>query len=195
MTKGSFAFLDSDFGIDSTFGFRHSTLEAHMRGLARNSLLVALVATLAPQMAVACPFCSAPSLTMTEQVVQNDLVVLVKWVDATRPATQPRPAGEELGEVSLNAAPADAAPSTERELAKTVFEIVDVLKGSSSEFKKGQQLTLPAYRAAQKGDLFLLLGLKGATIEWNAPLEFTEAAWKYVSGSPAPDRPTTERLR
>ena len=141
--------------------------------------------------AEACPFCSAPSLTMTEQVAQNDIVILVQWVDATRPATRPRQSDPELGDVSLRAGSGTGAG----ELAKTVFEIVDVHKGSASEFKKGQQLTLPSYRAAKKGDLFLLLGLKGATIEWNTPLEFSEAAWNYVSGSPAPDQPTTERLR
>ena len=39
----------------------------------------------------------------------------------------------------------------------------------------------------------LLLGLKGATIEWNTPLEFSEAAWKYIAGAPAPDRPEERR--
>ncbi|HUG89564.1 MAG TPA: hypothetical protein VML55_01940 [Planctomycetaceae bacterium] len=156
------------------------------------AIAAAMVATISPQISVACPFCSAPSLTMTEQVAQNDLVILVKWVDATRPPTRERPADEALGEVSLRAG---VAPGNARELARTVFEIVDVLKGPAGDFKKGQQVTLPQYRAAKKGDLFLLLGLKGVTIDWNTPLEFTEAAWTYVTSAPPPDQPTTERLK
>ena len=53
-------------------------------------LLIALV-LLAPSAAFAerhaktivrcCPFCSAPSLTLSEQLTQSDAAVLVQWVD------------------------------------------------------------------------------------------------------------------
>ena len=55
--------------------------------IARTAVSAALVAAVCvlgwSRSAVACPFCSAPSLTMTEQVVQNDVVVLVKNGTAT----------------------------------------------------------------------------------------------------------------
>jgi hypothetical protein len=159
-----------------------------MLRIARTALLLSACALwAAPRPAAACPFCSAPSLTLTEQVAQNDVVMLVKWVEATRPATRERRGEADLEDISFGA-PAGT------ELARTVFEVVDVHKGPAGEFKKGQQLTLPQYRAAKKGDLFLLLGLKGATIEWNTPLEVTEASYRYMAGAPAPDLPTAKRL-
>src|SRR5262245_12221624 len=41
------------------------------------------VAGWASSFSVACPFCSAPSLTMTEQLSQSNAALLVKWSGGT----------------------------------------------------------------------------------------------------------------
>ena len=66
----------------------------------------AVVFFAAPLAAPACPFCSAPSLTLSEQVAETDAVALVQWVEATKP--------------------------TEESAGRTKYEIVDVGKGSAS---------------------------------------------------------------
>ena len=48
-------------------------------------LIVLAVTLLASQVALACPFCSAPSLTLSEQLTQADAAVLVQWVDGKTP--------------------------------------------------------------------------------------------------------------
>ena len=42
-------------------------------------LMLLVAALLAPLPVSACPFCSAPSLTLTEQLAGADATVLVKW--------------------------------------------------------------------------------------------------------------------
>uniref|UniRef100_A0A7C4LN99 Uncharacterized protein n=1 Tax=Schlesneria paludicola TaxID=360056 RepID=A0A7C4LN99_9PLAN len=118
-----------------------------------------------------CPFCSAPSLTMAEQLAQSDAVLLVKWVGG-KPA-----AGNDGG--------------------TTDFEIVEVVKQpSGSGFKPGGALSLVRYRAAKAGTLFLLLGTKGgAVIDWGSPLEVTVESFTYMKQAPSPDVPTTKRLK
>lgn len=118
-----------------------------------------------------CPFCSAPSLTMAEQLAQSDAVVLTKWVGG-KPA-----AGVDGG--------------------TTDFEIVEVVKQpAGSGLKPGGKLSLVRYRAAKPGTLFLLLGTKGgAVIDWGSPLEVTTESFAYMKNAPAPDVPTTKRLR
>lgn len=138
------------------------------RTLIASAALVALTGWLATAV-TACPFCSAPSLTLTEQLAQSDAAALVHWVDATK-GSDANPAGD------------------------TTYEVVDVLKGSGDSPKKGQRITLARYRAGQKGDLFLLMGTQGTVIEWSSPLEVTEASYNYMAQAPSPESPTQERL-
>ena len=52
----------------------------------KSRLLIVLAAALfASQVTGACPFCSAPSLTLSEQLTQADAAVLVQWVDGKMP--------------------------------------------------------------------------------------------------------------
>ena len=105
----------------------------------KSRLLIALtVALLASQVALACPFCSAPSLTLSEQLTQADAAVLVKWVDGKTP--------------------------TEKSAGSTTYLIVDISRGPK-DLKKDDKLTVPRYRAGKKDDLFLLFGTKDKEID------------------------------
>jgi len=133
------------------------------------ALVAVLVSTVAP--ALACPFCSAPSLTMTEQLTQSDAAVLAKWVGGT--------------------------PAKGNDAGATNYEIVEIVhQPAGSKLNKGTKIELVRYRASKAGDLFLLLGTKGgAVIDWGSPLEVTETSYKYMKAAPKPDVPPAERLK
>jgi hypothetical protein len=96
----------------------------------------AFVAAAASREAVrSCPFCSAPSLTLSEQVAQSDAVALVQWLEGEMPKDQ--------------------------EPGKTVYEIVQSVKAPAGTIKKSDRVTLARYRAGKSGDLFLLMGTRG----------------------------------
>src|SRR5262245_47514834 len=57
--------------------------ESLMRKLLAGGLVVAALVALAGltnRQVISCPFCPAPSLTLSEQVAQADAIVLVQWV-------------------------------------------------------------------------------------------------------------------
>ena len=128
------------------------------------------VAVFAPLPAAACPFCSAPSLTLTEQLAGADAAVLVKWVGGT--------------------------PAKLSDTGMTEFEVVEVVhQQRGGKLEKGEKLSLVRYRSGKAGDLFLLLGtLGGEMLDWGSPLEVTRAGFDYMKLSPKPDKPAAERL-
>lgn len=119
----------------------------------------------------ACPFCEAPSLTLSEQVQSSDAAVLVQWV-------QGEPSDLEAG-----------FPGS------TEYEVVDIIHDSSGTLEKGAPILQRRYRAAQAGDLFLLLGVQTTTLEWMPPMEVTETGYQYVRQAPSREINTTERLK
>ena len=137
------------------------------RFLFANAVLLSVVLG-ATKTAQACPFCSAPSLTLSEQLVQADTAVLVKWVEGKK--TDGRTPGS------------------------TTYEIVDINKGSKATLKKGQKILLTRFRPAKKGDLYLLLGSKSVNVEWGSPLEVSKAGYNYITKAPNPEQPVQKRL-
>ncbi|QDV48299.1 hypothetical protein [Gimesia fumaroli] len=134
-------------------------------GLLSGLLVLAQVTT-----ATACPFCSAPSLTLTEQLSQSDVAVLVQWTEAEK--------------------------GTLDKAGKTVFEIKEIVRQADKDkLKVGDQITINRHRPGKKGNLFLLLGTKGASIDWGDPIEVTETSYHYISQAPAPEEKTSKRLR
>lgn len=131
-------------------------------------LIVLAVTLLASQVALACPFCSAPSLTLTEQLTQADAAVLVKWVDGKQP--------------------------TEKSAGSTTYSIVELSRGPKEMLKQDDKLTVPRYQAGKKGDLFLLFGTKDKEIDWSSPLEVSEVTYQYIVQAPSPESPTSKRL-
>ncbi len=96
-------------------------------------LAVFALAAAALQTAISCPFCSAPSLTLTEQVAQSDAVVLAQWVSATMPEGQA--AGSTVYEVvSIVKDPATAPPKKKDPKDPNVAQTdaVDLTVGNNS---------------------------------------------------------------
>ncbi|WP_010588540.1 hypothetical protein [Schlesneria paludicola] len=134
-------------------------------------LAVFAVAMLVSQPAISCPFCSAPSLTLSEQVSQADAVVLVSW--------------------------AGGQPAKISDSGSTDFEIVDVVQQpEGGKLAKGGKINLIRYRAAKVGDQFMLFGTKvESAIEWSSPLEVSKTAYEYIRSAPKPGGVATERLK
>lgn len=136
-----------------------------------NGLAVVALVLFAAIGANACPFCSAPSLTLSEQVAQADAVVLVKWI------------GGEPAKIS------DAGNSE--------FEVVEVVhQPDNGKLAKGGKINLIRYRAAKPGDLFMLFGTKvDSSVEWGGPLEVSKTAYQYIKNTPKPGLQSAERLK
>lgn len=157
--------------------------------------LVAILAFAASSIAIACPFCSAPSLTFAEQLNQSQVAATAEWVSAVAPDGQ--------------------------NVASTKLKIRDLLVGDA--VKPGEVVTLDSYRLGEPGDLFLVLantpdtaseaapaaGPVGAAdiapiaetivpgeggLQWSTPIDITEATAEYLSKLPAADKPAAERL-
>ena len=139
----------------------------------RRFLAVILVVTsagllTAANATTACPFCSAPSLTLAEQVAESDAVVLVRWVDGKK--------------------------ATEQKAGSTTYEVMDVTRNAKDPVTKGRKITLTRYRAGEETDLFVLMGTEGKTIEWGSPIEVSDAGYKYMTDAPDREMETARRL-
>jgi len=147
------------------------TIATSVRGLRRLLAALAGVMTLSAGVAMACPFCSAPSLTLTEQLAQSEAALLAGW--------------------------AGGQPAKEDDAGTTNYRVLDVAVQSKDwPVKMDESISLPRYRAGKEGDLALLLGIRGASsIDWNSPLEVTKDSYAYIKEAPRPEEPTTERLK
>lgn len=122
--------------------------------------------------AFGCPFCSAPSQTLAEQVAQADGVCLVQFVK-----------GE---------------PAKDQDPGTSTYEVLQVVKSPKDAVKKGDRIRLARYRAGKAGDLFLVMGTRAGkenAIEWGSPTEITEPAFAYVAQAPPPEVPIGKRLK
>lgn len=117
--------------------------------------------------AVACPFCSAPSLTLSEQAAQSDVVLLAKWKSG------------EKGNID------DDSESS------TTFEVAQVLKGP---FKTGDVIKQAGYQPAEKGAPYLLTGLGSDVVQWDVPTPFSEKAFDYLAKAPSPKKDDGEKV-
>ncbi|HAW28015.1 MAG TPA: hypothetical protein DCY03_07835 [Planctomycetaceae bacterium] len=134
------------------------------------ALICGLIVFAQTPVLTACPFCSAPSLTLTEQLSQSDVAVLAQWTEAEK--------------------------GTLEKAGKTVFEVKEIVRQSDKDkLKVGDQITINRHRPGKKGNLFLLLGTKGTEVDWGDPIEVTETSFHYISQAPAPEEKTSKRLK
>ena len=68
-----------------------------------------------------CPFCSAPSLTLSEQLTAADAAVLVQWIEGKAPE--------------------------EKSAGSTTYSIIEVARGPKDKLKKDDKITVPRFRA------------------------------------------------
>ena len=133
------------------------------------SALAVVFSCIPLSVAISCPFCSAPSLTLAEQMSQSDAVVLVEWVGGRKP--------------------------TDEKAGQTTYRIKDIAQNSPKPVKVGDEISISRFRSADPGDLFVLMGTQGISMDWGSPLEVTESGYQYMTQSPSPEFSTEKRLR
>ena len=100
----------------------------------RFSILLIIILTGQHSVLAMCPFCPPASVTLSDQIAASDAVVLASWVKTRK------------------------AKGDEESSARTVFEIVALLKNFREALETGSQITVPEEVSGQAGNLFLLLG-------------------------------------
>jgi hypothetical protein len=106
----------------------------------------------------ACPFCSAVSLTFSEEIANSPLAVIAKLTEAL-----PR---------------SDDASSLEA--AKAKFEIVKVLKGQDA-LGKTRKIEAVYFGDSPVGSTFLIMGIDPPAINWNTPIAISQRGVDYVT--------------
>ena len=132
------------------------------------TLLIAGLTAGWPRATAACPFCSAPMLTLSEQYSKADAALLVQWASAT--------------------------PSEKNKPGTTTYQIVQVLRDPLKSYEKGASIKLDRHRAGKPGDLSLLLGSKAEIIEWGSPLDVSETMLNYIVQAPSLEVSPVTRL-
>ena len=126
--------------------------------------LAALIATglvlLVSNRAAACPFCSAVSLTLSEEIASNDVALVARLVERPGPSDPSNPAGD-----------------TAR------FEIVDVLKGADL-LGDTKQIDVLYFGQDRKGKLFYILGTEPPNFNWTTPVALSDRAVDYIRKLP-----------
>ena len=156
------------------------------RGLAVVASLAAVVAAVGSLPRLwACPFCSAVSVTLGEELKGATAGVIVKLKKLPEPQAAPDPT---------------KPPVLTDSLAR--FEIVQVLKGADVEIETAaglkkladvREIDVTYFGQDEIGRHFLIMGIDAPKIAWNTPIALTERAVAYVSKMPSlpengPDR-------
>lgn len=117
----------------------------------------------------ACPFCSAPSKTLSEQVSDASALLEVTWESAK--------------------------DAQQTDVGSTTFRILKVIKQAKDEFSVNDLITLPRYRPGEKTDRYLLFGnAAGTELDWQPPVAASQSLVEYLQNAPKPNLPYRERL-
>ena len=150
-------------------GYPHGLMKGLLQKLER--LLLALLLLIVPlagliNSVVACPFCSAVSLTFAQEIAQSQAAVIARLVE-------PPPVGSLLAQ-------------SQGPLPKGKFGVVEVLKGADLVSEAGllgasaallETITLENKPA---GTLFLLMGIEPPVLSWSSPIPVSERAVGYL---------------
>lgn len=129
------------------------------RSTAIVALLLPAVALVAAGIAWACPFCSAVSMTLTEEINAADAAVIARL------------AGEQPEEAELE--------DGRSRPVKVKFDIVEVLKGK--ELLEGtEQIEVLYFGQDDAKPEFLITGIDPQALSWATPIGLSERAGEYV---------------
>ncbi len=138
--------------------------DAVMPKLTRLLLIACLVAPSAVRPVRACPFCSAVSQTLTQEIEAADVSVIARLV--TLPP-----------EFDLDAdAPLDL---DDPDSGTAEFEVVEVIRGDDAP-PVGSKIRVVYFGSNEQKKQFLVNGLVGSRIDWATPLPLTDRAIEYI---------------
>jgi len=135
--------------------------------------LVAILVVVAVPAVLACPFCSAVSLTFSEEMGASDVVVIAKIVERPEPT--------------------DSSVTATTEQSMSGFEIVHILKGESK--LEDKQHFKAFYFGEDPADAhFLLMGTSQPDLAWSTPILLNEQTEQYMLKLPGLPEKGIERL-
>ena len=111
---------------------------------------------------LACPFCSAVSLTFSEEIANSQVAVIAKLVQLPPKADRRRRRNNSL------------------DVAKAKFEIVKILKGEDV-LGKNRTIETVYFGDSPVGTTFLIMGIDPPTINWGTPIAISERGQAYVA--------------
>lgn len=151
------------------------------------SFLLATFSWLAAALSVqACPFCSATSQTLSEELAAAEVAVIARLSQTAATADAGSPD-------SLGAADPDTGLAT--------FEVVEVLRGAD-KFPDLKEIRVIYFGEDEPDQLFLISGIDagippavgGQVADWTTPLPLSEQGVQYVKSLDSLPRKGTERL-
>ncbi len=120
---------------------------------------------------LACPFCSAPQLTLAEQIAQTDAAIIGEWVSGVKPDFDAGTAGS------------------------TVYRINKLINSPKNpKLEVGQEITVEGYYPGGKGKFVLILGTLDGELSWMSPLDISDQGFEYVKNAPSPEEAPAKRL-
>lgn len=144
----------------------------------------------------ACPFCSATSQTLTEEMDAANAVVLVRLVASPEAADEAETASFEEGTEEDSAGNTDTESggfgAVDPDSGQAKFEIYEVLKGEALA-KVGEQIEVVFFGPPKEGQSFFIAGFEAESatesaskpaVEWTTPLPLSEKAVEYVGKLP-----------
>ena len=109
--------------------------------------------------AMACPFCSAVSQTLSEEMASMDAAVIGRLIAV--PKVSP------------------AGASALDEVPKAKFAIVEILKGETA-LNGVQQIEALCFGDVKAGDKFLIMGVDPPRVAWTTPMKVSDRAIEYL---------------
>jgi hypothetical protein len=134
-------------------------------------------------LAVACPFCTVESRTLTEEINSSDATVLAKLIADAPPQEFDLPETEGFG-------PSDP------DAGKATFQIEEVLSGQD-RVKSGEEIKVVYFGEGEREKTFLISGIRveDGALEWTTPLPLSATAIDYIRKLPGIAAAGAERLR
>ena len=158
--------------------------------------LIAVLCSSVPIPLLACPFCTAPSLTLSEQIEQAVSVKLLK-LEARLATTRDESLKPVVGRFRVIDEFTSAARTPGSQTASKA-----VLPGGTqqarlaqAETSTNQVLRLQLAPDWQPGDLFVLLQREYSGREGDVPFPVSRSVWRYLTAMPPRSEATSDRLR
>jgi hypothetical protein len=136
-----------------------------MKNLVLGCVLV-LGAAVGAVAARACPFCSAVSLTFSQEIAQSQAAVIARLIESPPAAL--------------------LAPTADGPLPKGKFAVVEVLKGgdlvADAGLTGGDATPIETIMLEEKpvGTLFLLMGVEPPNLVWSSPVRVSDRGVEYI---------------
>jgi len=129
-------------------------------------LCYALLASASWQMGtLACPFCSAPSQTLSEEIAAADVVVIARLVKVPP-------------EVDLDSNDPAGFDIDDPNSGMAEFELIETLRGETPP--QDSTIKVVYFGSGDLDKQFMISGIAGKQIDWTTPLPLTERSTAYL---------------